>query len=66
MWLPGDDGFDDDSGEDGDGDELQIAASICGTSFWPHWYREFMKPVEQDQNYNGEIRLHTNSNFKLL
>ena len=25
-----------------------------------------MKGCQQDQNYNGEIRLHTNSNFKLL
>ena len=36
------------------------------TAVKPPWSREFMKPAWQDQNYNGEIRLHTNSNFKLL
>ena len=36
------------------------------TGVWPHWYRHFMKSVLQDQNYNGEIWLHTNLNFKLL
>ena len=36
------------------------------TGVWPHWYRHFMKSVLQDQNYNGEIWLHTYSNFKLL
>ena len=36
------------------------------TGVWPHLYHEFMKPVQQYQNYNGEVRRHTNSNFKLL
>ena len=31
----------------------------------PPWFHEFMKARQQDQNFNGEIGLHTNSNFKL-
>ena len=33
---------------------------------WPPWVHEFMKACQQDQNYNVEIGLQTNSNFKLL
>ena len=36
------------------------------TGVLPHGYREFMKGFQQDQNINGEIWFHTNSNFKLL
>ena len=39
---------------------------IRTTRVWPHWYREWMKHVFQDQNYNGEVRLHLDSNFRLL
>ena len=39
---------------------------IGSTGVWPPWFREFTKACQQAQNYDGELWLHKNSNFKLL
>ena len=31
-----------------------------------HWFEAFLKARQQAHNYNGEIKLHTKSNFNLL
>ena len=36
------------------------------TAVWLHWFQAFLKARQQAQNYNREIGLYTNSNFKLL
>ena len=41
-----------------------LALQIPGV--WLTWSGEFMKRWQQDEIYNGEIWLHTNSNFNLL
>ena len=44
---------------------ISLMYLLYSTGVWPPWFHGFMKACQQEQNYNGEIGLHTNSNFKL-